>query len=195
MKPNLQIIFKKTILVAIILACYTTSYATTMVSNDNIIILGYDDIDINGKNYNVRFVDGTAYDLFFGHTGFDFTFKTRDDAGAAARELLTVINDTSISNTDSPLIFGCDNTSCQINIPYNYLSIYNEVPGISANNEPGIFDSWGDFVGIPVHRDLTNDNWQTFAVFTTVPVPASVWFMGTGIFGLMGLSRKKHKLL
>ena len=49
----------------------------------------------------------------------------------------------------------------------------------------------GPFTGIRGYVDIGSGNSMTVTSISAVPVPAAVWLFGSGLLGLLGISRRK----
>ena len=47
------------------------------------------------------------------------------------------------------------------------------------------------FGGIRGYIDIGSGNSMTVTAINTVPVPAAIWLFGSGLLGLIGISRRK----
>ena len=152
-----------------------------------ISLLGADNVEVNNKFYNVRFLDGSCTSLFNGCNNFsDFFFGTEDDAFAAAGSLLDQVFISGTRFDKEPeLTNGCSGKLvCIIDSPwertkqlrFQSVAVYNYYSG-------------GDEIWKPAPAKITKEygdyNRRTFAVWSK-PVEASA--PGTAMVLLMGIA-------
>jgi len=169
----------------------------TAVTDSNGQLLGIDGIDLLGGIWNVRFVEGSFDDLFGDTSGLDFV----DMAGAraAATALYDVYNQpgfelyTQKGYATAGILYT---TIGQVLTPYR-VSVWNvSVIGFTIYPDEES-DLVTDTFDTQSYTDTGTSFYTVYADWTNVsavPVPAAVWFMGSGLLALFGYSRKKHKL-
>jgi hypothetical protein len=150
-------------------------------------LLGADNVEVNNKFYNVRFLDGTCIDLFNGCNDFsDFFFGTGVDALAAAGSLLDQVFISGTRIGDEPeLTNGCSYLSlCSIHTPWkrgrgNKFKVWGAVN--EANGKVGSVER----TSVPIGLDYVNSTGLVVAVWSE-PVEASA--PGTAMIMLMGIA-------
>jgi len=185
----------KVICVLFILGFVSVSHAAVIFITEEdasgvISLLGADNVEVNKKFYNVRFVDGTCIMLFNGcDASDDFLFNTLDSAIAASDSLLLqVFNGDSLYDLGPSLTNGCsDDTLCGVFTGYNIAYKFAPVVGVLLRN----YDSGPsvDFhqYGVTQHtfiNSLSNSK-LVYAVWSG-PVEASA--PGTAMVLLMGIA-------
>lgn len=179
--------------------CGPANAVPTLQVSGTGILLGAQDVSVNGTLYDVAFLDGTCVQLFSGCDSIsDFTFTTAASTNAAAQALLDqVLTDGPLGNFDSlpSRINGCaDNTGqgfCAILTPADFL-----VNNIVAQN--GIQES-SDLVR-PAFT-LSGENLLVFdtvvyAVWTpqqvsAIPEPSTAALLLAGVAAL-GMARRRR---
>jgi hypothetical protein len=177
-------------------------FITEKDANGVTSLLGADNVEVNNKFYNVRFLDGTCIALFNGCEADDFVFNTRDSAWAASESLLSqVFVGSSIFDNRTELTRGCSITTyCDIFTIYKLDDTYDDYSKIVVTNnvnEPSSFeiDRSSDKSYYPRTSDTTLLPGQVFAVWSepveaTAPGTAMVLLMG--IAGLIVSQRRKQ---
>lgn len=183
------------------------SAATQVVSGG--ILLGADDVVVEGSAYNVRFQEGTCIGIFAGCDSVnDFTFKSESAAIAASLALAgQVLVDTPSGNFASVtnLTFGCPTAPlgafCYIYTPFGFL--FGDLGGdpLSANVENGaLVDGVGVNAG-PFTYNSASDDFGVWAVWSravtdtgsgggSVPLPGTLALMLIGIIGAARITRR-----
>jgi hypothetical protein len=176
--------------------------ATLVIENGN--LKGADNIVFDGYTASVRFVEGTCASLFGGCDDgndiiFDSLTDTQDDAynlGVAANFALQeqVFAANPLYDSNPILTYGCDAGAiqwCGIITPVHVRGT-GTVATVNYQNQPdNLVDSIG-ISGVDVNGFDSGDwYYLTYASWTLVPVPASVWLFGSGLIGLIGIARRK----
>ncbi|MDO6446239.1 hypothetical protein Q4493_10695 [Colwellia sp. 1_MG-2023] len=178
-------------------------YATLILNTDNLLI-GADNVTVDGSLYNVRFSDLTARQLFE-QPGGGYDFGPVNDVNKAfftAALLDQVLLDDY--DTMPELTFGCedtDNDQCWIFTAFRTHTSGNIGAHVAVNyadSSPDAFsagvpfpDDHFDFIPVDHYQPNTpNPQRQVWAVWTqvnqhTVPSPNSVWLLLTGMVILM----------
>jgi hypothetical protein len=160
---------------------------------------------LNGSTYNINFSNNGAADLGTATTTTDGTNGGwRDGAGIPVSEMGNMyyvtlgnlghcIPNGSVSNTcDTQTGFGLSNTADFSNVQSDYWA-GSELDSsfawfFSPSNGQQIFgDKSGFLFAWAVHSGDVGA--------PTVPVPAAVWLFGSGLIGLLGMSRKRPALI
>ena len=194
------------------------SVNAAILNVSNGLLIGAQDVLVDGINYDVDFVEGSCADVFSGcDEPTDFFFVTRNEAENAAQALLDqVFIDGPQGNFDSTItsIFGCEQATvvCVGVVTYQFGLFGGEQPGglttdvvlyarnfevgSSSDNVGGVtFMNTGGLIG----EDTTigSPDRRVWAVYsassTAVPLPAAVWLFISAITGLISL-RARHSL-
>jgi hypothetical protein len=165
-------------------------FITEKDANGVTSLLGADNVEVNNKFYNVRFVDGTCIMLFNGcDASDDFLFNTLDSAIAASDSLLLqVFNGDSLFDLGPSLTNGCsDDTLCGVFTVQSIKRKFAPIIGVLLRNYasgPSV-----DFHqnGVPgrTWEDTSSNNKLVYAVWSG-PVEASA--PGTAMVLLMGIA-------
>jgi hypothetical protein len=67
---------------------------------------------------------------------------------------------------------------------------FSDASGFYLSNPPGIGVAAGDGLGNSTFESFNAGNWT----LTTVPTPAAIWLLGSGLIGLIGMRKKSAKL-
>lgn len=210
----------KQLLTYSILSLLTMSYSTFSYSatSDVIdgILMGASDVDVNGVLYDVQFLDGTCEGLFSEcDDNSDFTFSNPLNDGAQINAAMTalleqVFLDSPLGafDTNPALINGCIlSTQCIartplfVNVAGNGLGITAAVnrdvvlnaqvgsaDHITAGGGQRSYDTTNNVQFNPAADGIVYAVWSGAAV---VPVPPAVWLFVSGLFALIGFSKRK----
>ncbi|MDO6487210.1 PEP-CTERM sorting domain-containing protein [Colwellia sp. 6_MG-2023] len=195
-----KVYFKVMILSLLISACslFNLANATLMLNIDLTSgkLLGASNININGKLYDVSFVDGTCPDLFSGcDEQSDFSWQTEEESKVAS---LALLNDVFVDSVDGlfdslpDLTFGCSSDTyndCFVITPYKS-NTNNTLFGVMAlNNSNPNWDTTSPFtVGIGLNTGISNSS--TYAVWSSpkplqaVTEPTTLTIFALGLIGL-----------
>lgn len=114
--------------------------AAVEITDNNGILQGYKDLDVNGTKYKVSFVDGNCSEVFGVCEASSFQFQNLPDASSATDALLGAISGTSF-NDNPETINGCENEDneeqCLFYTPYG---IFNDNGTPSINLVAGQTD-------------------------------------------------------
>ncbi|GAA6205963.1 MULTISPECIES: hypothetical protein [Thalassotalea] len=178
-------------------------YASLIVNTDNLLI-GADNIVVDGNLYNVRFSDLTGRQLFE-QPGGGYDFGPVND-GNKALFSAALLDQVLLGDYDTmpELTFGCkdtDNDTCWIFTAFRTHTPGNIGASVAVNYADSIPDAFSagnpfpddHFDMIPVDHfqpNTPNPQRQVWAVWSpvnqqTVPSPDSVWLLFTGIVMLM----------
>ncbi len=158
-------------------------------------------VSIDGVLYDVEFVDNHAYAIFWDNTnGYTFTFSTAREAEAASQALLEQVL-VSDYDTDPSLVLdgkkaGYTYSFNVINTPYGYYTTQSgsdtqySIQYVSASNYE---EESGDGTASDTLWSIYNPAHYVYAVWTlsAVPVPSTMFLLGSGIIGLTGIARRK----
>ena len=165
--------------------------ATLVIEADQ--LLGADNINVLGTNYDVRFVEGSCIAEFDNCT--NFTFDTLDAANAANDALANQVL-IGIYDSNPELTFGIEVfTTGQIFTPIRTDGFGDVLSSILYNAFTESADGLG-VGGYGIGFDMSSSD-RTFASWTVsqaqspVPVPAAAWLFGSGLLGLVSVARRK----
>lgn len=200
----LQIVF------AILLTLFVSvSHAAIIkLKVDNGMLLGADNVKVNGLLYNVKFQDGTCIALFSGcDDPSDFMFNTLDGSIDSSNALLDqVLIDSIYGDFDSTagLTMGCSLLFPRCIILNPFMIDYNDNDiihsGCAFNNSSSLAggDSDGAGCNALITRSIANSfntPFITFAVWSEValiPAPGTAFMFLMGIAGLLVSHRRKQ---
>lgn len=175
------------ILSVVLLTYSVMSFSSSIVTDSNGILTGFSDVIIQGTSYS-----GTLHE-FYDETHL----QSESFALAASNVLLDMFNSPPIFegvyDFNKDLIFGCEsNTHCHIATPYNLDVSGNSTKSWSFLNNYEFFNANNihKFNGL-LHGNYDNLTVVEWTATSTVPVPAAVWMFGTGLIGLLGVSKRK----
>jgi len=146
------------------------------------LLVGIQNIEINGSAYDVSFIDGVLENEFNLADPFLFDGSAANDASLA---LLNAMSDVSEGNFDTQptLTRGCAGDNCVIHTPFVYEFGYVSTHWFrnamqELDDERGTADLTADFnsSGLAV----VYADWQVSAV----PVPAALWLFISGLLAL-----------
>ena len=164
------------------------------------ILMGANDVNVNGQFYNVEFIDGSCISIFGGcHSTSDFPFQTEEAAQAAAQALLDqVLIDVSWGLFDShpELTNGITDTRWgDVAIPYKYDPSTHILSLKLASNSPDVVE-WGDYDSVITVSgeyaafDLTDSTGTTYANWHSVPEAPTFVLLACGLAGLVFARRR-----
>jgi hypothetical protein len=162
-------------------------FITETDANGVTSLLGADNVEVNNKFYNVRFLDGSCTSLFDGCNELsDFLFRTEADALAATFSLLGQVFISGTRYDRKPeLTNGCSaKLKCIIDTPWERTKQLRFQSVAIFNYNPGGFDIWKKATS-KITKDYGDSSARTFAVWSK-PVEASA--PGTAMVLLMGIA-------
>lgn len=181
------------ILVAGLLAGPIAAHATALVVSDGLLV-GASGVSVNGKLYDVEFLDGTCLEIFEGcDSASDFVFSDEATARLAAQALFAqVLLDGEAGLFDSAAtltrgcVFGPLFDLCVMATPF--LAEPERVFTAKAYNFGGGHDS----VGVNAYeRDNDFEDVYTTWARWSVPEPGTAELLGLGI-ACLGLARHRR---
>ena len=195
-----------TLFIHLFFACFFCSHAfsATLIINDDNQLMGANEVLVNGTLYDVRFVDGSAGNLFSdGNDWYTTTFTTKEDAIEASQALLDQVF-LGIYDTDPELTNGIEDLSdTYINTAYDIrkgkrkdMVLIVTTHNYSDDKEDTVYyPAKFDQVTV-LTLDSTNDGktaWATWALSpNAVPVPGSLSLLGLGITAMAAINRKRR---
>lgn len=200
----------KTLALAAALAALTAKSGFAATVKLNVVggqLLGASNVEVNGKLFDVEFVDGTCVTIFDGcDEGSDFDFSTKDEAKAATRSLSdSVLIDSPLGDFDSnpDLIAGIYANKASIGVPYRLDTVQDsfrfsgfENRNANSNLDDFLYTGSASRFFDSSRNDGVLDS-TVFARFTptplsTVPLPAGGFLLLAGLAGL-GALRARSK--
>lgn len=187
------------------LFCSSAFSAKLLIDEDG-QLYGAKDVLVNGETYSVKFLDGSADDLYSDGVDFTFTFTTKTDALAASAALLAQVfiddEQDGLFDSDPTLTNGGGYTGfIYVYTPYEidasvskWMNMTYALNTRAGHSEP---DSTGSRDDVNTSYDTTGMAGQTYAVWSlseisSVPVPSTILLLSSGLIGLGGLKRKKY---
>jgi len=167
----------------------------------NGVLVGADNVDVNGVMYNVTFQGAPCTQLFNGCNDTSDFFFTDIGAGQAANFALLnqVFTDTQSGLFDSNpnLTNGCaDSSYCWVITPISPSGTGIVTGSFLQNSAVESLDYYtGTWNNIGIEADFGSTTYPrfTYAVWSgpsPVPVPASVWLFCSGLIALVGIRKK-----
>jgi len=204
-RASISVFIFMTMAVALLAMPRAASAAPILIINPDHILLGADNVEVNGQTYNVRFLDSSCQVVFNGcddPSDFDFTDPT--DAIAAglvlASQVLVDIPNAEPFDTLPFLTAGCGNQFtdppfCGIFIPVafeNFDPSTGNVVSLLTINPAGPDNQILTFTARGAADDLGLDDHAVYAQFTPVPEPTSMFLLGSGVLGLGAKLRRRR---
>ena len=176
---------------ALVLAAQAS--AVVLQINGSGILTGATGVVVEGKAYDVSFVEGTCFQVY-GCATWAFDFQTENSATAAAQALQDSVI-TGIYSSDPTKTFGCTSTySCYSFIPYLssgsvFMATYAYNFGAASGNSDHV-----STLAVSMAYNSANDISGNFAVFraaaTSVPEPGSIALFGLALLAFAAARRR-----
>lgn len=173
-----------------------TSAAATLLTDPSGQLLGAQDVDVDGRLYNVTFIDDSPRDIFADATNFDASNFA--DASLFADALLNQVL-IGVYSDDQTRTSGCESSNvsrCNILTPYSLntnTGILESAAAVNwvATTQPG-FDDTVSLDTTSWSYDTSADNRRVYADWqlAVVPIPAAAWLFGSALLGLAGIARR-----
>lgn len=157
--------------------------ATTVLQVEKGVLIGASGVNVNGKSYDVFFLDDLCANLFSGcNSSSNFTFQDSQSATNASAALINeVFVNSNLGRFDTQdMTRGCSTfpfTDCQIITPY---AVHSDVLSYAvAQNAPNCFGLCDltyihyDEIGLVDSSVLSRYTASTFALWTPVVATAS----------------------
>jgi hypothetical protein len=199
---------KYKLIIALVATLYVMSASAAAVTTAGGYLTGASRVDIGGSFYDVTFLgSGSCAAAYDGCDEVsDFFFQSLAEANAASQALLDqVFLDTSAGDFDSfpGLTLGSVSTlPCWATTVYGMTADDKFFMASHALNFS--FDWWaGENDGVrqsakylPSYRstNLIYAQWSHSADISEVPIPATVWLLGSGLLGLAGAIKKRKNI-
>ncbi len=188
-------------LMVIVFLLYSSpnSWAGIIIENSG-QFTGVQDLNVNGKYYNVSFAEGSFLTVFGGYDPqMNFAFDNRVDSLNASLALLNLVNTNTNYDWNPNLTFGIEALDRgNIYIPYTTDGVTVITTGYSNFNQ-GMDINDHNMLSheFALDVDFTNESrrvWSVWEEATTVPVPepATLTFCLLGVLVLLSLSRWKY---
>jgi hypothetical protein len=168
--------------------------------NDAGELVGADNVEVRGKQYNVSFIDGTCLELFNGcDQDSDFVFGGDKDAASDASQALLdqVFFDSLHGNfsSNSSLTNGCeDNNVCYVmTVAVTYSGVNLAYDATNHDAKFPVPDRVS-YSNSGINFDSTSDRQRVYAVWrdvAQVPIPSSVWLLVLALLSFIGVERLK----
>ena len=170
-------------------------------------LTGAMNVNVGGTLYDVTFMDGTCTALFSpcdATSDFDFPdLATAELAPQALLDQVLIDDPTGQYDSDPSQTTGCDDTSCEILVPYGFLSFDpSKILAVSAFNAamPNIFHEFDHINGVGFTRtdDTTLISRFTYALFahtppTSIPEPGTLLLFAVGLAFLAVFGRRRRQ--
>ena len=169
----------------------STAQATTVILEGNSVVR-IEDLSVTDQFgdvtvYNVDFLTTTALSLY----GPDLVPQLKDEDSMLGRIAVT---DALNANNPLPTAAGPANTDQFFIGAFQEETTMVAVGGEFESRNPDEWD-WCRVDCLPFGvKVMLPEDVATYADFTVVPVPAAVWLFGSGLLGLIGISRRKKSV-
>ena len=153
--------------------------------------VGITDLNIGGTFYNVAFDEQTPAVGIYGGLPGVFDFTTVGSASAAVDAVVAELNTAGALRVGEEVIDTLNPLQETFNVGY----------GSTGNDALAVVDivqaaiDVGTWANLGADILLYNGDERTYATFTVsqppIPVPAAAWLFGTGMVGLIGITRRR----
>jgi hypothetical protein len=165
----------------------------------NGILTGAQNVAVDGKFYDLTFVDSSCFAVYDGCDSVDdFVFKTFEAAQLASQALLDQVF-TGQFDDDPELTLGCSGNGmdCHAFTPYAVANSFADLWDAINSNSLGVDLTRGDTLAFYTSSlaecaNCVYADW-TETTGTAVPEPSSLLLLGPGIAGIAAKVRKRRK--
>ena len=181
----------KVILLSIVTFNGHASMVTTVILDGQ--LMGFNNIEVSGSQYNVRFKDGTILSVFGEVPAFEFNTLSESHLATTkisqAFEMFSVFDDIDLTLTNGCELIGL----CQVWTIFELQPDGRAHAQVFGNQIEDVNDyivfgtSRLDVDLTPIPQNVYAD-WQKVSI---VPVPATIWLMVPGLFSLIRFSNNK----
>lgn len=173
-------VLRKLLTIVVTLFASQINAATTLTFNEFGAITGISGIEVLGQTWDATFNSGSADTVYASETLF--TEPEAFDAQLALRAELEALA-WSYQPTD---LYGCANP------PGCYIQTVYDISGGRAYSYSTLFDTSSPYSFNAATSTASIDYGNViYTTWTVVPVPAAVWLFCSGLFGLIGVARRK----
>ncbi|MES9835719.1 MAG: PEP-CTERM sorting domain-containing protein [Candidatus Thiodiazotropha sp.] len=173
-------LLKPWLLLALSALPLSAAQAATIHYSSPGVATGISNLIVGTNAYNVDFTNSLTHQQW--PANFDVT--TQAEADSVLTEIGTLFNAAGVSSVQYQGLNGDYLTS---SATLWYGTNATQLLGSSIHGVTG----WIGFIGASTAP--LNSSFPGGIDLTPVPVPAAVWLFGTGLLGLVGLSKKKRK--
>ena len=178
-----------TLLISTALLVSTPTYAATVNFHPTIpgTAVSIDNLEFGGQLWTINFVRDSYNDLTANGTDTSLfpTFGSESDSIALNDAINVELNNAGATSVGT--ISGSD----------NYGVAWRVFGGVTIDPRIDTRRSWFDmiepdiWVTNTINQSYLLDQDNMFATASPVPIPAGVWLFGSGLIGLIGISRRK----
>ena len=155
-------------------------------------LIGVNNVDINGTNYDVAFRDGVFQDFFNLAEPFTFTGAEANMASLALANLMKDVPEGAF-DSDPLLTYGCSGDNCQIRTPYEFSFGFVSATWF-RNAALDVDDERGSLDFLPTYDSTGNAVvFADWSVSSPVPVPPSLLLFLSGVISMTFLGRRKKR--
>jgi hypothetical protein len=192
------------------------SAAVTHIVNSNGQLIRANNVLVSGVLYDVEFKDGTFTSIFGSIGNLDATTASQATAFSTALHNQVFIDIPSLGlyfdSSPASTIYGCEpyqsesdpslDNDCFVYTPYakkngtygsNTLYLHNAAAKPDDEIDVSYTNQWPLLVDMSYQPQAVYADWSISQVVTTVPLPAAVWFMASGLVGLASIKRYGRK--
>ena len=174
------------VMMFLMMALPSASESATVIYNGEFVV-GISDLEVGSDHYNVFFEYGSFEDIFTTPPDTPYFWGDEDKTLAAIDSINSALND------ESPIPDIIESQGLNVyRVPFEYYDfgsgfgfvVYTHQGNRSGDNSYSSPYSAGNFsalwIGDPYY----------YAKLTAVPLPATVFLLGSGLIGLVGLRKK-----